>query len=69
MNLSETSILYLIRHASVILIVCLHQLRPFYANKRILLEPWNQNSDAQWAQTINLSITVQTRSLLNYVCW
>ena len=44
--LSETSLFYLTRHASVILTVCLPR-KDVFANERPLLE---ENSGAQWLE-------------------
>ena len=61
--LSQTSIIvYLICHASVILIVGLQLHVKTYANKRTLLE---ENSGAQWDRTSNLWITDLSLSQLS----
>ena len=56
--MSETSILYLIRHASFILTVGLHMPTSEHCWK---------NSGAQWARTSNLRITAKTDSQLSYI--
>ena len=61
--LSETSIFYLIRHASVI-----HSYWGFSPVKTYTSTSehcWKKNSGAQRAQTSNRGITVPTRSQLN----
>ena len=61
--MSQSSILYLIRHASVILIGGIHLLKRVPTSEHC----WKKNNGAQWAGTCDLLITDLTRSQLSYV--